>query len=87
MYYAKIPCLRALELNGKSSQFLAIAVIKCVYFREKNIAITQFAFQKTAAKGKLEMSLLRVNCNNCTTPNWKLSMKLLRAGFSESLGK
>lgn len=47
MYYAKIPCLRALELNGKSSQFLAIAVINCDYFREKNnIGIMQFAFKK-----------------------------------------
>jgi len=32
---AKIPCLRALELNGKSSQFLALAVVNYDYFREK----------------------------------------------------
>ena len=32
---AKIFCLRALELNGKSSQFLAIAVVHYDYFRGK----------------------------------------------------
>lgn len=44
---AKIPCLRALELNGKSSQVLALAVVNYDYFREKkNIGIMQFTLKK-----------------------------------------
>jgi len=57
---AKIPCLRALELNGKSSQFLALAVVNYDYFREikKHWNNAVYFKKEIATKGGIEMSLL-----------------------------